>query len=166
LKKSPLPLFILLAFAACSGGGPAETARGVSLFSGLSVSGTDSNSPKWRLDTPAASMEDREGRMIFSLPVMHFYADGRVSSIIKAQSGQFELSKKSAVLSANVSVDAKKEGMLLKTEKLYYSSEKGKIWTDEKVTLFRGKTVIKGKGFTANPDLSEIEIEHQETKIK
>jgi len=111
-------------------------------------------------------MEDLESRMTFSLPVMHFYEAGRVSSIIKAKSGQFEPSKKSAILSANVSVDAKKDGMLLKTEKLYYSSEKGKIWTDEKVTLFRGKTVIKGKGFTANPDLSEIEIEHQETKIQ
>ena len=160
------PFLLLLMFAACSGGGPAETAHGVSLFSGFSVSGTDANSLKWRLDTPAASMADLESRMTFSMPVMHFYSEGRVSSVIKARSGLFEPLKRSAELSANVSVDAKKDGMLLKTEKLYYSSEKGKIWTDEKVTLFRGKTVTNGKGFTANPDLSEIEIEHQETKIR
>lgn len=103
--------------------------------------------------------------MVFSSPVMQFYDANKVSSVIKARSGLLEPSKKSAVLSIDVSVDAKKDGMLLKTEKLYYSSAKGKIWTDEKVTLFRGKTVIKGRGFTANPDLSEIEIEHQETKL-
>ena len=164
--KGALPILILLAFAACSDGVPAETARGMSLFSGLSVSEMDSNSRKWHLVSPAASMEDLESRMLFSRPVIQFYTDGKVSSIIKAQSGQFEPLKKSAVLSADVSVDAKNDGMLLKTEKLYYSSEKGKIWTNEKVTLFRDKTVTNGKGFTANPDLSEIEIEHQETKIK
>ncbi|MCX5786350.1 MAG: LPS export ABC transporter periplasmic protein LptC [Elusimicrobia bacterium] len=162
--KKAMP-FLLSLICACSGGGPAETPRGTNLFSGFSVSETDSNSAKWRLDAPTASMEDLEGRMVFSSPVMQFYDANKVSSVIKARSGLLEPSKKSAVLSIDVSVDAKKDGMLLKTEKLYYSSAKGKIWTDEKVTLFRGKTVIKGRGFTANPDLSEIEIEHQETKL-
>ena len=156
---------LLLVLGACSGGGPAETPRGMNLFSGFSISQMDSNSAKWRLDAPTASMEDFEGRMVFSSPVMYFYDENKISSVIKAQAGLLEPSKKSAVLSKNVSVDAKKDGMLLKTERLYYSSAKGKIWTNEKVTLFRGKTVIKGRGFTANPDLSEIEIEHQETKI-
>ncbi|HAH32459.1 MAG TPA: LPS export ABC transporter periplasmic protein LptC [Elusimicrobia bacterium] len=160
-----LPFLVLLALCACSGGGPEETPRGTSLFSGFSISETDSNAARWRLDAPTASMEDLEGRMAFSEPVIQFYDKNNVSSVIKARSGLLEPSKKSAVLSTDVSVNAIKDGMLLKTEKLYYSSSKGKIWTDEKVTLIRGKTVIKGKGFTANPDLSEIEIEHQETKI-
>ena len=161
-----LPILLLLAFCACSGEESPGIQRGVSVFTGFSVSGTDAHAAKWRLDTPKATMEDLDSRMFFVEPVMRFYENGAITTVIKAQAGQFEPARKSAVLSTNVEVDAKKDGMLLRTDKLYYSPKKGKIWTDEKVTLLRGKTVVTGKGFTANPDLSEIEIEHQETRLQ
>ena len=76
-----------------------------------------------------------------------------------------DLIKKDAELVKNVLVVSKIEPMTLETTKLFFSSGKNKIWTDEEVTILRGKNVIRGRGFTANPDLSEIEITRQETKV-
>ena len=157
---------LLCALAACTGEKAREAAPGVSLLKDFSISETDASLSRWRLDSVNARMDEKRGLINFELPRVKFYDDDQVSSEITSRTGFLQMREKEAQLNDDVVVNARKDGMVLKTTKLFYSSARGKIWTEEPVTIYKERTVIKGRGFTANPDLSEIEIEHQETRMR
>lgn len=161
--KKLLPFFFL-SLAAC-GGGAREAAPGVSLLGDFSIAETSPAGAKWKLNAEKGRMDEKKNEMTFSSPDIKFYDDGEVSSEITSRFGSLKMDEKSAVLNDDVVVDARRDGMRLTTTKLYYSSARGKIWTEEPLTIYRGRTVTRGRGFTANPDLSEIEIHHQETRM-
>ncbi|MDO8806382.1 MAG: LPS export ABC transporter periplasmic protein LptC [Elusimicrobiota bacterium] len=162
--KRLFPL-LLLAAAACTDAGSREAAPGVSLLTNFSMAEAASGASTWRLEAVTGRLDERKGVITFSAPRIKFYDQDRVSSEITSRTGSLQMQEKSAVLTDEVEVNAKKDGMRLLTTKLYYSSARAKIWTEEPVTIYKGRTVIKGRGFTANPDLSEIEIQHQETRL-
>lgn len=123
------------------------------------------NASDWTLDAKTARLEESETRIYFEAPRLRFFEKERATSELGADTGFLDLAKKDAELVRNVVVVSWAERMTLKTEKLFFSSAKNKIWTDEDVTVLRGKNVMHGRGFTANPDLTEIEINRQETKV-
>ncbi|MEK7722462.1 MAG: LPS export ABC transporter periplasmic protein LptC [Elusimicrobiota bacterium] len=163
MKK--LASLLLLALAACSDADIREAAPGVSLLKNFSMAETAAGAFTWRLDAATGRLDEKKGVITFTAPRIKFYDQDKVSSEITARAGLLRTREKTAELSEEVEVDAKKDGMRLSTTKLYYSSARAKIWTGEPVTIYKGRTVIKGRGFTANPDLSEIEIQRQETRL-
>ena len=162
--KKLLPL-LLLALAACSDAGPREAAAGVSLLKSFSMAEAAAGAFTWRLDAETGRLDEKKGVIIFTAPRIKFFTKDLVSSEITSRSGLLRMQEKSAELTDEVEVNSKTDGMRLQTTKLYYSSARAKIWTEEPVTIYKGRTVITGRGFTANPDLSQIQIEHQETRM-
>lgn len=160
-----LPLLLLAALAACSGEAARGAAAGVSLLENFSMAESASGASRWSLDSALGRLDEKKGVITFENPRIRFFEGGRIASEIAARSGVLQMKDKAAELSDEVVVDARHDGMKLRTTRLYYSSARGKIWTEEPVTIFKGRTIIKGRGFTANPDLSEIEIHHQETRL-
>jgi len=162
--KKLFPL-LFLALAACSGDETREAAPGVSLLKDFSIAETEDGLARWRLDSLTARMNEKAGMIYFAAPRIKFYDEDKISSEITSRTGTLQMQKKAAELTDDVVVNARKDGMRLNTTRLFYSSARGKIWTEEPVTIYKGRTIIKGRGFTANPDLSEIQIEHQETRM-
>lgn len=160
-----LPLALLAALSACYGRESREASPGISLLRDFSIAETDKGFSRWRLDSVTARMDEKAGRIYFTAPLVKFYDGDKVSSEVASRAGTLQMREKAAELTGDVVVNAKKDGMRLETTKLFYSSARGRIWTGEPVTIYKDRTVIKGRGFTANPDLSEIEIEHQETRM-
>ena len=163
--RTAAALLLLAALAACSDSGQGVAAPGVSLVKYFSIAESDAVSSHWRLDAESAVLLEKEGLMRFIAPRIKFYDGDTVSSQIVSKFGFMRTREKFAELNGDVVVNSMKDGMRLKTTKLYYSSARGKIWTEEPVTIYKERTVTKGRGFTANPDLSQIEIEHQETRM-
>lgn len=159
-----LPLFLLLA-AGCGGGAAGTALPGVSLLERFTMAETSPDGARWSLEAAKGRMDEKNAVMTFTSPRLKFYEAGKVSSAITSRTGSLKMQERSAVLSDEVEVDSRRDGMRLATSRLYYSSARGKIWTEEPLTIYKGKTVIQGRGFTANPDLSEIEIQHQETRL-
>ena len=156
-----------LAAALCACTQPADRlpAGGASFIEDLTIAEANSGASRWRLKARDAVMDEKKGRIFFTAPAVKFYEGKEISSEITSLKGEILMSKKEAELTGSVRVNAIKDGMRLATEHLFYSSARDKIWTPEPVTIYKGKTVINGRGFTANPDLSEIEITHQETRM-
>ena len=163
MKKALFPL--LLALAACGRQAPQEALPGISLLENFSIAENSGGESRWSLDARKGRLDEKNGQITFTSPLIKFYDQDKVSSEITARAGSLKMHEKSAVLSDEVEVHALRDGMRLSTSRLYYSSARGKIWTDEPVTIHKERTVIKGRGFTANPDLSEIEIRYQETRL-
>lgn len=162
MRRLPLLLALL---AGCAGKEAREALPGVSLLEGFSISEAGPEGPRWRLDAEKGSMDEKKGLITFTSPRIRFYDKGAVTSEITSRAGSLRMTEKAATLTDEVAVNSPRDGMRLLTDRLYYSSARGWVWTDEPVTIHRGKTVIKGRGFTANPDLSEIEIKKQETRV-
>jgi LPS export ABC transporter protein LptC len=137
--------------------------EGASLMTGVRFSQVDDNQLKWTLASKTARFEDGETRIYFDHPKMDMFENNRLTSRLNAETGFLNMTKKDAQLEKAVRVDSETDGMTLLTARLFFSSEKNKIWTDDPVTILKGKTVTHGLGFTANPDLSEIVITRQET---
>ena len=74
------------------------------------------------------------------------------------ESGDFTLTK-------SVKAQSLKEKITLTGEKLIYASKRKRIWTDEPVEINQRGATVKGQGLEASPDLSEITINQQSTKI-
>ena len=135
-------------------------------MTGVRISEITDNTVRWTMDSGTARFEDGETKIYFDSPKMHLFDGGKPSSDLYAETGFINMVKKDAQLETNVKVVSRSDGMTLLTSRLFFSSEKDKIWTDDPVTILKGKTVTRGRGFTANPDLSKIEITRQETTTR
>lgn len=158
-------LTLSLAFSACSEShdGAEQVREGASLMTGVQVSQVNDNYLQWTLAAGTARFEDGDTKIYFDGPKMDLFKNDNLTSRLNADNGFLDMTKKDAQLEKNVRVEAKADGMILTTTRLFFSSDKNKIWTDDPVTILKGNTVTKGRGFTANPDLSRIAIKHQET---
>lgn len=163
MKK--LALLLLPLLGACAETAPHESLPGVSLLENFSMAETAQGASRWRLDADRGRLDEKKGVITFSSPRLKFYDADKVSSEITSKTGSLKMQEKAATLNEEVEIRSMRDGMRLSTTRLYYSSARGKIWTEEPVTIYKGRTVINGRGFTANPDLSEIEIQHQETRL-
>ena len=137
----------------------------MSLLKDFSIAETAGGLSRWRLDSVSARMDEKAGVIRFVSPKVKFYDGDKPSSVITSKAGLLRMQEKAAELNDDVEVNSLKDGMRLEPTRLFYSSARGKIWTEEPVTIYKGRTVITGRGFTANPDLSQIQIEHQETRM-
>ncbi|MCX5791114.1 MAG: LPS export ABC transporter periplasmic protein LptC [Elusimicrobia bacterium] len=160
-----LLLTLAAALCACSEPKAGLPVEGASLIESLSIAEADSGASRWRLKARSARMEEKKGVIFFTSPAVKFYDGEKITSEITSMKGEMLMREKEAELNGAVKINAVKDGMRLATERLFYSSARNKIWTQEKITINKGNTVITGRGFTANPDLSEIEIKHQETRM-
>ena len=153
------------ALCACSAPKAPDAAPGTSLIENFSMAGVNATPSRWRLKALTARMEEKRGLMFFTAPDVKFYDGNALSSEITSLNGKLLMREKDAELTGSVHVDSRKDGMTMDTTVLYFSTARNKIWTKEPVLIHRGRTIITGRDFTANPDLSEIEIRHQETHI-
>ena len=161
----------LLALAACGcspdnpgpGGeantAPVQTAENISLYS------MKNGNRDWAVKASEAVIFESEKKIEFKNPVIDIYQNGAVSSVIKAKAGVFHIGDKLITLKNSVSAESFTEKCVLYTSLLNYSSLKKLIWTHEKVRLEQEGMQVKGKGFEAKPDLSEIKVRHQETSL-
>jgi len=137
--------------------------EGASLLTGVKVTEINDNLVRWTLNSSTARFEEGETRIHFDNPEMLFFENNRPASRLNAETGFLNMVKKDAQLETKVRVESKTQAMTLLTSRLFFSSEKDKIWTEDPVTIYKDDTVTHGRGFTAKPDLSEIEITRQET---
>jgi len=135
-------------------------------MTGVKVSEVNDNTIRWTMRSNTARFEDGETKIYFDDPKMSFYDNSKPSSDLNAETGFLNMAKKDGQLEKNVKVVSRTDGMILLTTRLFFSSEKDKIWTDDPVTILKGDTVTRGHGFRANPDLSQIEIIRQETTTR
>lgn len=163
--KKLLPA-LLAALCACGGEAPRESRPGASLLENFTMAETAADGTRWKLQAEKGLLDEQKGVITFTAPRVSFYDSGTLSSEITSRTGSLKMNEKSAVLHDQVEAVSARDGMRLSTERLYYSSAKGKVWTEDPLTIHKGKTVIKGRGFTANPDLSEIVIHRQETRLE
>jgi LPS export ABC transporter protein LptC len=97
---------------------------------------------------------------------MEFFKLGKIATRLSANSGLVHTDSSDVRLSSSVVVTSLEDNSVLRTDELLYSSKMKKFITDHDVLVRRPGAVLRGRGLEANPDLTEIRIFHQTSKIE
>lgn len=161
----PVFLFLIsVSLAACSEGKKAGIeSQAVQEIRGLSMFEMSRGSYTWNLKASYAEISEHEDKILLSMPEIEFYTQGKPVSAIKGRRGELITQSRDMNLYDDVVARSLEDGTVLKSRSLHFTSSSNKIWSTDDVVLYQGKTVVKGKGFSANSDMSEIIIENQET---
>jgi LPS export ABC transporter protein LptC len=118
----------------------------------------------WTLEADNAVLNENSTADL-SEPHLTFYKNRKVSTIVTSVYGLVHMDSQDIELSTTVVATSKEDQTVLKTEKLFYSSSRKKIYTDLPVVLTKPNGVLHGRGLEANPDLSDIRIFNQKTDL-
>ena len=139
----------------------APSPTGQQTFTGLSLSQSQKGEPAWTLRAARAFLHEDAHRADLEFPTMDFYQDGKPSSRIVARTGAVNTDTHDVLLSTGVVVDSVADKSHLTTEALTYTAKTGLLTTDREVTIRRPDGVVRGRGLSAKPDLSEMTLNDQ-----
>lgn len=131
----------------------------------FSMTQTRSGRLAWRLKAKLAIIKEKAHRAKLDEPRIEFFEDGKIVSRVRAVYGVAHLDTHDVILSTSVVLTAIEDGSVLMTERLSYSDKRNLLFTKLPIVLKRPGTLLRGRGFEADPGLNEIRIFNQETVI-
>lgn len=155
----------LLLFLACAKVRERPAPQGRQMLEEFTMSQSRRGKPAWRLSSRLAILNEDVGRIMLVEPRMEFYQEGRPASRVESLKGEADLETRDVQLSSSVVVTSLDEKSVLRTERLTYSNQRRKFFTDRPVVVKRPGAVLRGQGFEADSDLSRIRIFRQESLI-
>jgi len=117
---------------------------------------TEAENVAWRLKADRADVYDYANEARVFVVHVDFYEDGVYSSTLTAREGTVDLLRHSMTARGNVVLVSRKDGAVLKTEELSWDADGHRIYSESYCTLERGRSVIRGQGFTATPGLESF----------
>ncbi|UCH77765.1 MAG: LPS export ABC transporter periplasmic protein LptC [Candidatus Coatesbacteria bacterium] len=117
---------------------------------------TDGKDVAWRLKADRADVYDYANEAKVFVVHVDFYEEGEYSSTLTAREGTVDLLHHSMTARGDVVLVSRKDGAVLKTEELSWDADGHRIYSEAYCTLERGKSIIRGQGFTATPGLESF----------
>jgi LPS export ABC transporter protein LptC len=160
----------LLAAAALSGAcGHSKHPAGeepVQKLEDFSMSQTTLGSPAWELHARSAILTEGDTKAQLQSPDLVFFKNHRKVSTLVAKAGFVRTDTYDVTLTSAVVVHSLDDDSTLMTEELRYSSQRKLFVTDKDVLVKRPGGVLRGTGLEATPDLSDIRVFKQQTRLK
>ncbi len=102
----------------------------------------------------------RDDTRVRVVPVdLTFYdQDGRVTSQLTAREGYYDMQRNDMEAFGGVVLLDRREGQRLVTEELEYDAVADRLRSDRAFTLYRGDTVLRGRGFETDPALDTVRV--------
>lgn len=88
-----------------------------------------------------------------------FDATGATTSVLSARDGRYRLQSGDMEATDSVRVVDEDESQRLRTERLVYDSETGKLRSDVDFVMVQGRDTIRGVGFVTDPGLDSLTIQ-------
>lgn len=160
---------VLLAAAAvlsaCGPKAPSAREERQQTIEGLTLSQSYKGEPAWTLRSRLARLREDSKTASLEKPVMEFYRQGKAVSRVTALAGEIATDTHDVLLSSSVVLDSYEDRSRLETDRMEYSSKRGRFLTQSSVLVRRPEAVVRGEGMEATPDLSEIRIFRQRSVI-
>jgi LPS export ABC transporter protein LptC len=122
------------------------------------------DSRRWSLRAPHADIFDRDHRVELLKPHVLFYSDGRAGSVVTANAGRLN-TETNDFWAGNGMVMVSTDGVRLESDWVRYEKSADRFVSTAPVTVTRGRSIVKGVGWEARSDLSEMEIRQQRGEI-
>lgn len=158
-------LLAVAALAGCEHGRPeTATTETRQILEGFSLRQSVKGTTSWVLRARLALLHEGSRQVSFSEPRLEFYTGSKLTARAEAERGSTDLGTRDVSLSSAVKVSSLRDGTVLNTENLIYLSSSRKFTTESAVVLNRPGAVLRGRGLSANHDLSELRIRNQTTE--
>lgn len=95
-----------------------------------------------------------------------FNRRGRKTAVVTAERGRLDTRTESMVARGNVVVVTTEGDRRIETEVLHFSPRRNLIWSDTATTFYKPGSIIHGTGFTSDPGLNNVEIQHPTGEFK
>ncbi|MEI7542410.1 MAG: LPS export ABC transporter periplasmic protein LptC [bacterium] len=127
------------------------------VIEGFKLMSTDKGKQEWEIEGKNAQVFEMKKRIfVQNFSMKTFEKNGSYSmttgkrAIINTDNNFMEVSENVIYTASN--------GMVLKTEKLFWDNTLKKIYTDEKVMIIKGQSVLKGIGFESDASMQNMKI--------
>lgn len=117
------------------------------------------------LESAEARMLEAQHRTDLEKPVVKFFKEGSVSSVLTAPKGQVDMETREVMAWGGVQV-VTTDSTTLTTDRLRYDPQKRKLLSDDAVRLDKTDSITDGTGLEAEPDLSRVKIGHEHVHFK
>ncbi len=125
---------------------------------GLNYSNTRDGRTIWKLRAKkATSFKSKESMVLEGIDLL-FYPKNAKPFSMKSHDGTFNERKKVVLARGNVVVSSP-TGFILKTERLLYDSDAGRITSTEPVFISQGEMTVRGVGFKVDVESGNLAIE-------
>lgn len=168
MKFEPVFLLaVILCIPGCSDYGevPGKSPKLTQTVTGLYMFEAQKGETRWILEAKKADIFENNSKADLTEPVIYFKEKGKTVSKLEAETGLLDLDTKNVELTRKVKVKSLKENIFLTTDKLNYSFDENKFFTDSYVKIKQSDAIVEGRGLKADSDLSEIVIYNQKTKL-
>lgn len=153
----------LCAAAACGPKAEAPREELNQVMEGLVLRQSEAGAPGWTLRSARATLREESRLTDLVEPSMEFYRKGKAVSRVTARVGQAHQDTREVRLSSGVVLDSYDDQSRLTTEDLTYAPDRDLFVTQADILVRRPEGVVRGRGMTAKPDLSEIRIFDQKS---
>lgn len=157
---------LLLLALGCADPQPERAPSATQRAEGFTLTRSRAGATEWRLESPRADFLETLARARLVSPRIDLYKRGRVETKARSERGEIDLGTQDTLLSGSVRVDNAVDHISLRTDELRFVAKAKQFQTERPVEIRRPEGVMRGRGLTANQDLSEIHVHHQETRLQ
>lgn len=158
-------LLLIAALAAC-GRAKEEAAAATQEARGFVLTRSLAGKTEWKLESPLAVFDEKSNKANLETPKVGLYKAGRRDTDAQADQGEIDLRTHDMELTGKVRVENPAEKITVATDQLLYVSGPSEFRTERPVEIRRPEGVMRGRGLTANGDLSVIRVHQQETRVE
>lgn len=119
---------------------------------------------QWTLRAPHGDLFDREHRVALDHPHVRFFQEGQSGSLVTAEKGSLDTDTKNFWAGGGV-VMVSTDGVHLESDWVRYEKSTDRFVSTAPVTVTRGRSIVKGVGWEARADLSDMVIRDQRGEI-
>lgn len=136
-----------------------QVARKVSIFA------SKDNQKEWTLYAEAVDFADMQTATL-QKPFLLLKQDGKDSASVTGNTGIFDYTNRLVTIEGNAVVTSYTEKLTLKTARIFYDIDTGRIWSDTKTVIKRGTATTTAKGgIETDAKLTKISLKKQTTKL-
>lgn len=142
---------------------PADEAPSL-IFEGFKARGTFKGVKQWEAEaTRAKVFQGSQNARAEDVEITYFQG-GKAVSHATAKHADIDLKNYDLIADGDVNVRAE-NGVMLKTEKLNWDNSRQEVRTKARVKVWRGNSVLTGKGLIADRKLEKVEVQ-EDVKIE
>ncbi|MBI5201007.1 MAG: LPS export ABC transporter periplasmic protein LptC [Elusimicrobia bacterium] len=164
--RRAVPAVLALLLGACVKASEAPALTASQEAKGFTLRRSRAGAVEWKLDSPRAVFEEGQAKARLESPEIELFKKGKTETKARSEKGEIDLNTQDTLLSGDVRVENAQEKISLKTDLLQYIASAKEFRTDRPVEIRRPEGVMRGRGMTANHDLTEIHVKHQETRVE
>jgi LPS export ABC transporter protein LptC len=130
------------------------------VIEGFKLMSTDKGKKEWEIEGRNAQVFEMKKKIFVQNFKMKTFEQNGAFSTTTGKRAEIQTDTNFMEVNDNVRYTAS-NGMVLKTEKLFWDNEQKKIYTDEQVIIIKGQSVLKGIGFESDASMQNMIIKKQ-----